>query len=395
MSEPAVEVINLSKKFNRRKDTERSIKSFILGNLFKKKQSFDFYALKDVNFTVEKGETLGIIGANGAGKSTLLSLIAGTTAPTKGKINVRGRMSTLLELGAGFHPDLTGRENVFLNASILGMSRRETAEKYQEIVELAGIGDAIDSPVKFYSSGMFVRLGFAVAVMCDPDILLMDEILAVGDEAFRKKSLSRIERFKVSGKTMIIISHDLETLKKMSDRLLLLDKGSVMDWGEPIEVVENYREIQIYQDGIVTVKEYGSLDVMIKNIVFRSNGSIIKDEIEPGVPLIIEMDLISAKKIENPVVGYGISDNLGATLFGTNTQIQNIRTGIVDGTKHITIEIPSLNLQRGIYFFSFAVHNESHTIQYHRIDNGFKVKILKHPVLPGIMLLPTNFIVGA
>ena len=151
MKQAAVEVNNLSKKFNRHRDTERSIKSFVLGNLFQQKSSSsDFYALKDINFTVEQGETLGIIGANGAGKSTLLSLIAGTTAPSTGMVTVRGRMSTLLELGAGFHPDLTGRENVYLNASILGMSKKETAAKYDEIVELAGIGESIDSPVKFY-----------------------------------------------------------------------------------------------------------------------------------------------------------------------------------------------------------------------------------------------------
>ena len=195
MQNPAIEVVNLGKKYNRRRDPERSIKSFVLGNLFRKKYKDEFFALRNINFSVGRGETLGIIGANGAGKSTLLSLIAGTTSPSEGEVRVNGKMSTLLELGAGFHPDLTGRENVYLNASILGMTRKETEDKYAEIVELAGIGDAIDSPVKFYSSGMYVRLGFAVAVMCDPDILLMDEVMAVGDEGFRKKSLARVEKF--------------------------------------------------------------------------------------------------------------------------------------------------------------------------------------------------------
>ena len=390
MQNPAIEVINLGKKYNRRRDPERSVKSFILGNLFKKKLNDEFFALRNIHFSVGRGETLGIIGANGAGKSTLLSLIAGTTAPSEGEVRVNGKMSTLLELGAGFHPDLTGRENVFLNASILGMSRKETEEKYQEIVELAGIGDAIDSPVKFYSSGMYVRLGFAVAVMCDPDILLMDEVMAVGDEGFRKKSLARVEKFKATGKTMLIISHDLETIKKMADRVLLLNQGKLMGLGEPIEIVENYKNFGVYQDGNVTVKDFGTREVVIENVIFKSGGLPVKEEIPSSSPLEIYFDLKKLKRTESLVAGFSISDNMGNTLFGTNTQILKQTIKPFEGTKQIAVKIPALQVQHGIYYFSLAVHSEDHRVQYHRLDNAFKFKVGDATQGTGIMVLPCS-----
>ena len=390
MSQAAVEVINLGKKFNRRRDPERSLKSFVLGSLFRKKYQDEFFALRGIDFSVARGETLGIIGANGAGKSTLLSLIAGTTAPSEGEVRVHGRMSTLLELGAGFHPDLTGRENVFLNASILGMSRKETEEKYAEIVELAGIGEAIDSPVKFYSSGMYVRLGFAVAVMCDPDILLMDEVMAVGDESFRKKSLARVEKFKACGKTMLIISHDLETIKKMADRVLLLNQGKLVGLGEPLEVVENYKNFGVYQDGNVTVKDFGTREVLIDNVCFYSGGKPAGTELVPGQSLDIELTLRSKNPVQDPVVGFSISDNMGNTLFGTNTQMLKVVTGLIHGSKTIRVHIPSLNFQHGIFYFSLAAHNEDHRVQYHRLDNAFKFKISESSREAGIFLLPCS-----
>ena len=390
MQNPAIEVINLGKKYNRRRDPERSIKSFVLGNLFKKKCTDEFFALRNIDFTVARGETLGIIGANGAGKSTLLSLIAGTTAPSEGEVRVNGKMSTLLELGAGFHPDLTGRENVFLNASILGMTRRDTEARYDEIVELAGIGYAIDSPVKFYSSGMYVRLGFAVAVMCDPDILLMDEVMAVGDEGFRKKSLARVEKFKATGKTMLIISHDLETIKKMADRVLLLNQGKLMGLGEPIEIVENYKNFGVYQDGNVTVKDFGTREVIIEDVVFKSNGLPVKEEIAAFAPLEIYFNLKKQKKVESLVAGFSISDNMGNTLFGTNTQMLKQTITPFEGVKQISVKIPALQVQHGIYYFSLAVHSEDHRVQYHRLDNAFKFKIGESTQGSGILILPCS-----
>jgi len=387
----AVEAKDLGKMFVRRRDVQRTFKSFALGRVLNRDKGEDFWAVKDVSFSVSQGETLGIIGSNGAGKSTLLSLIARTTAPTKGNVKVNGRMSTLLELGAGFHPDLTGRENVFLNASILGMTRKETEEKYDEIVEFSGIKDAIDTPVKFFSSGMYVRLGFSVAVMCNPDVLLMDEILAVGDESFRKKSLSRIEQFKVAGKAMLIVSHDLETIKRMADRVLLLDEGKVIELGESLSVVDHYKNFGIYQEGAVTIKEFGSREIIMENIIFKSNGSPVNDDILEGEKFSIEIKLRSKVTVSDPVVGFGITDNIGNILYGTNTQIQGASIGDVNGEKNIHIDMPNLNLQRGIYYISLSVHNQSHKIQYHRLDNFFKMKVKSKTLSDGILHLPCQF----
>jgi len=387
----AVEAKNLGKMFIRRKDVQRTFKSFALGRLLNQNKGEDFWAVKDVSFSVSKGETLGIIGSNGAGKSTLLSLIAKTTAPTKGNVKVNGRMSTLLELGAGFHPDLTGRENVFLNASILGMTKKETEEKYDEIVDFSGINDAIDTPVKFFSSGMYVRLGFSVAVMCNPDILLMDEILAVGDESFRKKSLARIEQFKVAGKAMLIVSHDLETIKRMADRVLLLNEGKVVELGESLSVVDHYKNFGIYQEGDVTIKEFGSREIIMDDIIFKSNGNQINGEMTEGENFSIEIKLKSRIVINDPIIGFGITDNIGNILYGTNTQIQGLSIKNVNGEKNIHINIPHLNLQRGVYYISLSVHNQSHKIQYHRLDNFYKIKVKSKTLSDGILHLPCTF----
>jgi ABC-type polysaccharide/polyol phosphate transport system ATPase subunit len=386
-----VKVSNLGKKFFRRRDVHGTFKSFVLGRILHRIEQVDFWALRGLHFEVKQGETLGIIGANGAGKSTLLSLIACTTAPTEGTIEVEGRMSTLLELGAGFHPDLTGRENVFLNASILGMSRRETAEKYDAILDLAGIGDAIDTPVKFFSSGMYVRLGFAVAVMCDPDILLMDEVLAVGDEAFRKKSLSCIENFRARGKTMLIVSHDLETIKRMADRVLLLNRGRLVEMGEPLAVVDHYKNYGVYQDGDITVKEYGTRDITIEDVRFESEGKDASAEIRGGAPLEISFRLRCRNPVERPVIGFGICDNTGNVLFGTNTAIQGTPIERVEGVSRFRITISRLALLRGAYFLSLAVHSEDHRVQYHRLDNAFKLRITDRSQNEGILSLPCRF----
>jgi len=239
----ASEVIRLegvSKAFRRQQGrTLRELAAALLSG-----QAFwePFYALHDVSFSVQRGETLGIIGRNGSGKSTILKIIAGVTAPSKGQVYVRGRVSPLIELGAGFHPDLTGRENVFMNASILGMSNRQIRERFADIVSFAELWDFIDTPVKRYSSGMYVRLGFAVAVHCDPDILLVDEVLAVGDLAFQEKCLRKMREFQERGVTIVLVSHSLDMVREFCHRVLWLDEGRVRAQGPPEVVVPLYQE---------------------------------------------------------------------------------------------------------------------------------------------------------
>jgi len=238
-SDVAISVQHVSKLFHKQK--QRTFKELIPALFGGQKVVDSFWALEDINFEVKKGETIGIVGPNGSGKSTLLKLIAGVSRPTKGKITVNGRIAPLIELGAGFHPELTGRENVFLNGVILGLTRKEIEAKFKEIVDFAELWDFIDQPVKHYSSGMYLRLAFAVAVHTDPEILLIDEILAVGDASFQEKCFARLRAFQEAGKTIVIISHDLTSVQDFSDKALLIQNGKVQFAGKPAEVIAHYR----------------------------------------------------------------------------------------------------------------------------------------------------------
>lgn len=239
--ETAIEFVNVSKRFQLAEG--RTLREFLPALLKGRAWSPPFYALRELSFTVRRGESLGIVGRNGSGKSTALKLIAGVMAPSQGEVHVQGRVSPLIELGAGFHPDLTGRENVYLNASILGMSNREVRARFNDIVDFSELWDFIETPVKRYSSGMYMRLGFSVAVHSDPDILLVDEVLAVGDAAFAEKCLVKIREFQRQGVTIVIVSHALDTIKEFCQRALLLDGGHLVEEGAPEIVVERYTEM--------------------------------------------------------------------------------------------------------------------------------------------------------
>jgi ABC-2 type transport system ATP-binding protein len=237
----AIEFVRVSKGFQLREG--RTLTEFVPALISGNGWHPPFYALSDVSFHVPRGETLGIIGRNGTGKSTILKLIAGVMAPTTGDVLVRGRVSPLIELAVGFHPDLTGRENVFLNASILGMTNRDIRAHLPAIIEFAELGDFMDTPVKRYSSGMYVRLGFSVAVHSSPDILLIDEALAVGDAGFQAKCLGRIEEFQKQGVTIVLVSHALDWIKKLCGRTILMENGRLIDEGDPTDVVAHYLEL--------------------------------------------------------------------------------------------------------------------------------------------------------
>lgn len=231
---------HVSKQFSRGR--KLLLKEALL-DLFNKNRD-TFYALNDVSFEIKKGETVGIIGTNGSGKSTILKLIAGVILPTKGQVTVNGRISPLIELGAGFHPELSGRENIYLNGTILGLTKKQIDERFDQIVEFAELADFIDSPVKHYSSGMYMRLGFAVAVHVDPEILLVDEILAVGDTAFQQKCFQKMHSFREMGVTIIFVSHSLETIADFCERAILIDHGSLLASGRPNEVITEYKNRQ-------------------------------------------------------------------------------------------------------------------------------------------------------
>lgn len=240
MSKSAIVIDSVSKKFRLYKERNQSIKSAVMRRRISVHE--DFWAVSNVSFEILEGETFGIIGDNGSGKSTLLKCMAKILFPNSGSITMNGRVAALLEVGSGFHPELSGRENIYLNGSILGMSKKELDEKFDQIVEFSGVAEFIDQPVKNYSSGMYVRLGFAVAINVDPEILLVDEVLAVGDEAFQEKCFNKFKEFRESSKTVVIVSHSLGTMAEMCDRLAWMDHGALMAIGTPQEVIAKYRD---------------------------------------------------------------------------------------------------------------------------------------------------------
>ena len=239
-SEREIEFWEVSKRFQLQEG--RTLREFMPALFRGQAWAEPFYALRDVTFTMDRGETVGIIGRNGSGKSTILKLIAGVTAPTTGEVRVAGRVSPLIELGAGFHPDLTGRENVHLNASLLGMSSQEIKDRFDDIVDWAELREFIDTPVKRYSSGMYVRLAFAVAVHSDPEVLLVDEVLSVGDAFFQDKCLERMHDFQRRGTTIVVVSHILELITTFCERAIWMEHGRVVTEGPAVSVVEQYRE---------------------------------------------------------------------------------------------------------------------------------------------------------
>lgn len=364
---PVIEVEGVCKHFTLSHSGEGSLKGAAL-SLLRRRRKRLFTALKDVSFHVDQGETLGVIGHNGAGKSTLLSLVAGVMFPSSGTIRTRGRISSLLELGAGFHPDLTGRENVFLYGAVMGMSRARMRERFDAIVEFAGIGEFIDQPVKHYSSGMYVRLGFAVAVEVEPDILLVDEVLAVGDEAFQRRCIDRMKAFREAGKTLLIVSHDLALVQRMSDRIMLLSAGGTRSMGAPGEVIGAYRADTAAGRVREFSREWGTGELRITGIRFLDEAGQETNRFTSGSALRVCMDYECKSAVEQPVFGYSISDRSGSPFAGSNTQICGVETGRMDRNGTVTLRLASLPLANAEYIFSFAVHSPDHKTSYHRLD---------------------------
>jgi len=238
MNETVIKFTSVTKKFSLQK--QKTFKEFLPALFLGEQTKNNFIALDDITFNVKKGDTLGIIGPNGSGKSTILKLIAGVTAPTEGNVNVSGRISPLIELGAGFHPELTGRENIFLNGAILGLTQKEIEKNFDSIVKFSELEEFIDQPVKFYSSGMYMRLGFSVAIHTHPDILIVDEILAVGDPNFQQKCFKKMEEFKKNEVTILYVSHDLDTVVKFCSRCLLISHSKLISDGTPKEICQQY-----------------------------------------------------------------------------------------------------------------------------------------------------------
>ena len=376
----AIIVDDVSKKFRLQTDRAHSVKELVTRR-DRSAGADQFWALRDVSLDVPEGSMYALIGHNGCGKSTLLRCIAGIYRPTTGSVATHGRISTLLELGAGFHPDLTGRENVYMNATILGMGKKQIDRVFDDIVDFAGVGEFIDSPVKIYSSGMYVRLGFSVAVHVDPEILIIDEVIAVGDEQFMRRCFDYLYDLRRKGVTVVVVTHGMDTVESMCDRAAWLDHGELQMEGPAAEVAGAYLDkvnaaereeraearaeaLANAEAGGVKVdfdwtREEGfgeEIEILGVNIV-GSDGEPLTTA-EPGERLAIEVDFMAHRRVEEPVFGYGIHTEAGVHLSGSNTRLDGLETGTVEGAGRITFEIEELPLLPGRYEFTVAVNDQ-------------------------------------
>jgi lipopolysaccharide transport system ATP-binding protein len=308
-----------------------------------------FRALDDVSLKVPKGETMGIIGRNGAGKSTLLQILCGTVTPTSGEVTIRGRFAALLELGAGFNPDFNGRENVYLNASLLGLSKREIDERLEDIKAFADIGDFFDRPVKTYSSGMYVRLAFAVAIHTEPDVLIIDEALSVGDIRFQMKCLERIEALRSRGATILFVSHSMEQIKRFCQTAIWMEGGRVKLSGEASQVADRFRDHEIGGGEQMQAAVEGRI---VEHAVpaYLREVAVSSEFMAPFEPLTVDIGYeIRDEHIEGFLLGVAIKGMDGQHIFGPNTHLEKVSVPVVRGTHRVSYHIPSMPLLAGTY----------------------------------------------
>ena len=325
----------------------------------------EFWALKDIELEVPAGKTIGIVGPNGSGKSTLLKTMARILTPNKGSVQVNGRVSSLLELGTGFHPELTGRENVYLGGSLLGQSRRDVARRFDEIVEFAGIPDFMDMPVKNYSSGMYARLAFAVAISVDPEILIVDEVLSVGDERFQMRCYERIAELRAQGRTIVLVSHSLDTVRSLCSDAVWLEKGEVAARGEAHDVVARYLG-EVHNAAAAegassggSGQRYGSGDAEITGVSFLDGQGVVRGAFRTGDELTVQVGWRAGRLLDDVSCGIAIyrAETL-AHVFGQNTRQAGLRLAL-DGEGVIEFRIPSLPMLKGHYVVTVALHDES------------------------------------
>jgi lipopolysaccharide transport system ATP-binding protein len=360
--ESAVSVEGVSKVFRRySRRAHGTLKSALLSRSGRPSRD-GVVALSDVSFEVAPGETLGVVGANGSGKSTLLKILAGIVRPTQGSVQVRGRLAALLELGAGFHPEISGRENVEITGLLLGLTRREIAARFDEIVRFAGVEEFLDAPVKTYSSGMAVRLGFAIAAASDPDVFLVDEVLAVGDEAFAHRAVERFADFERAGKTLVFVSHDLALVTERCRRAIWLDHGRVAADGLAGETVARYREHVAADEGRRRVREeaeghrVGSGAASIESVrVMDGDGGAV-GRLRCGQPATLGMTVRAGEPLADFVFGFQISTVSGGVVFGANTSIDGLMPDSFSGQASVELAIASLDLAPGVYMLDAAVH---------------------------------------
>lgn len=399
MSDKLLSVENVSKKFCRslKKSLWYGVKD--LGNELIGRSSNhsqlrkdEFWAVDDISLNLMRGETLGLIGHNGAGKTTILRMLNGLIKPDLGMIEVRGRMQALIALGAGFNPVLTGRENIYVNASVLGFSKAEIDRRFDEIVAFSGIEEFIDMPVRSYSSGMTVRLGFSVAAHLEPDILLVDEVLAVGDLAFRTKCQVRIQEMKNSGVAIILVSHNLHTISHVCTRAITLDRGRILYDGDTEEAIDVYRSsLMDRNEGMEDNLRAGTGELRINEVTILDSYGTEKQEFEIGDPVKIRITFEAHEPVTNPVFNIVLHVLNGHQVTGIRTDFDNLQLGVLDGPGIIDIEIPQLNLLPNIYTLDAVIfHNDGYTF-FDRVNKISHLKVRGGLDINGTAFLPHNW----
>ncbi len=382
-TEPAVIVEDVSKRFRIYRDRKSNLKEAVTAR--KRHTRYDeFWALKDVSFEIARGSTFGIVGHNGSGKSTMLKLLSNIHQPTSGRIEVRGRVSAMLELGAGFHPELTGRENIFLNGAIIGISRKRIEQELDTIIEFSGLGDFIDAPVKVYSSGMYVRLGFSIAVNLDPEILMVDEIVAVGDEEFQRRCFDHLLKLRRQGVTIIVVSHSMTLIQQLCDRAAWLEHGELKALGSPNEVIDKYLETvneaeaerlgtKLKAEGDTLRRGTGEVEVV--KVEFRDAVGHLGVTGRNSERFTVRMHYKVNKPVDDPVFGIGFHDEHGVHIAGPNSDNSPLHVTRLEKDGYVDFTVDNLPLAPGRYEVSAAVVDRSQLHVFDYRDRAFDLTV--------------------
>jgi len=379
MSNAAVTVENVWKYFRLYHEKNQYLKSTLLRG--RRARYDEFWALKDVDFEIPFGSTFGIIGSNGSGKSTLLKCLAGILSPDKGSVSCNGRMAALLELGAGFHPDLSGRENIYLNGAILGMTRSEIDRKLEEIISFSGLEKFVDTPVKNYSSGMVVRLGFAIATNVDPEILIIDEVLAVGDESFQHRCHEKIETFRQEGRTIILVSHGLMQVAQLCSTVAWLEKGVIKEIGPSYDVISKYsgesHGAEPKTEGEIG-ERWGSHEAEITRIELVDAQGERAQVLKTSEPITIQIDYTAHMPIKEPVFGVRFTHLHGTTVWGSNTKRMGFQPATLQNSGTIALTIPELPILAGTYELTVALTDQHETHEYDHWERRVRFDVVQY-----------------
>ena len=394
-----IEVKNVNKIYKLYKHKKDRLKEALSPS--RKKYHKDFYALKKIDFNVKSGEVIGLVGENGAGKSTLLKVITSVLTPNNGEVNVEGKISALIELGAGFNPDYTGMENIYLYGTLMGLKKEEIKRKIDSILDFADIGDFIYQPVKTYSSGMFARISFSVAINVDPDILIVDEALSVGDVFFQAKCYKKFDEFKKNGKTILFVTHDMSTIIKYCDRAVLLHKGQILKSGEPRDIIDAYKKLLVneHEKEEEVLEEKKSLGCSWKENIFLNPNSLeygdktaeimdfglfdeelkITNNIYKNSMFYIKIKVKFNEKILDPIFAFTIKDIKGNEITGTNTMVENINTNEIEAGDIVEVSFfQKMTLQGGVYLLSLGCtgYKKENLSVYHRLYDICDINVI-------------------